>query len=198
MELEQDIVNGSNTVKLRTVTITRGRESFRDVSPVRRLRTQYYGTGGSATDRQYMDYIDGKIVRYGVRNGGEDAGSLDYAYNDPPVVTPTMSPGQTVDMNYTVKSVEGPNGEIRNQQVITGTDTYVGRESLETPMGAINACKFSGVVRFRQVDGSDRTEYQDNWIAAEGPYRGQLLRFAARTGDTTTNFVTTKITYTPR
>jgi len=105
-----------------------------------------------------------------------------------------MTPGQ----NYVIVGISGENGEIRTEQPISGTRTYVGRESLATAMGAINACKFSSVARIRQPNGSDVTQWQDNWIAAEGPNRGQLLKMVTHEGDTVGTLVVKQITYTPK
>lgn len=198
LEVEQEFTASGQTARSRSVTITRGREAFAGANPVRLLRTQYFDNT-TVSDRQYIDFVDGKIVRYGTRNGGEDApAGLGYAYNDPPVREPVMQAGQTIPMDYVVRSVEGANDQIRSEQVITGTHTYDGRVSLNTPMGTIAACKFTGVAKFRQVDGSDLTQVQENWIAAEGVYRGQLLKFTTRTGDQVGTMTITRIVYAPQ
>lgn len=192
--VEQTITSGDQTQKQRVTRLTRGREAFRDVSAVEQLRTVFnYFNSSEAQDRQYLDFVDGHIVRYGTRNGG--TGTSAYTYNDPTIRTPVMTPGQTIDENYVVKSVEG---EIRNEQQVSGTRTYVGRESLETAVGTFQTCKFSATVRFRQVDGSELTQSQETWIAAEGPYRGQDLKLTARTGDVLATFAPTQITYEPK
>lgn len=195
--VELDITSNGETLKQRVTTVTRTRESFADATPVRLLRTSFnYFNNSEAMDRQYIDFVDGKILRYGSRNGGEDADpGLGTNTNVPTFAMPVMSPGQTLDINYVVKTVSaGGNSE----QPISGTDTYVGRETLETPMGAISACKFSGVSRSRQVDGSELVQNQDNWIAADGPYRGQMLKLVTRIGETVGTIAATKITYTPK
>lgn len=199
--VEQDVTGANGQVlKQRMTIVTRARESFAGANPVRLLRTDFsYFNNSEATLRLYNDFVDGKIVRYGMRNGGEDADpKLGYITNEPPVAMPVMTPGQTLELNYVIKSVSGENGEIRSEQPISGTDTYVGRETLETPMGSFNACKFSGVARIRMADGSELTQTQENWIAAEGPYRGQGLKLVTRTGEETGSIVATKITYTPQ
>ncbi|MBS80518.1 hypothetical protein [Variovorax sp.] len=192
--VEQTITSGDQTQKQRVTRLTRGREVFRDASAVEQLRTVFnYFNSSEAQDRLYLDFVDGNIVRYGTRNGG--TGTSAYAYNDPTIRTPVMTPGQTINENYVVWSVEG---EIRNEQRVSGTRTYVGRESLETAVGTFQTCRFSATVRFRQIDGSELTQVQENWIAAEGPYRGQDLKLAVRTGDVLATFAPTQITYEPK
>jgi hypothetical protein len=195
--VELDITSNGETLKQRVTTVTRTRESFADATPVRLLRTSFnYFNNSEATDRQYIDFVDGKILRYGSRNGGEDADpGLGTNTNVPTFAMPVMSPGQTLDINYVVKTVSAAGN---SEQPISGTDTYVGRETLETPMGAISACKFSGVGRFQQVDGSELVQNQDNWIAADGPYRGQMLKLVTRIGEGVSTVAATKITYTPK
>lgn len=198
--VELDVTAKDQTFKQRVTTVTRTRESFADANPVRLLRTTFnYFNNSEGTDRQYIDFVDGKILRYGSRNGGEGADpALGTNTNVPTFAMPVMSPGQTLELNYVVKSVSGANGEIRNEQPISGTDTYVGRETLTTPMGSFSACKFSGITRVRQVDGTDLIQNQDNWIAADGPYRGQMLKLVTRIGEDVGTIIATQITYTPK
>ncbi|RIX78650.1 hypothetical protein D3H34_16525 [Acidovorax cavernicola] len=186
--------------KLRLTIVTRGREAFAGVNPVRQVRTQFfYATNTEGTDRQYLDLVDGKVIRYGSRNGGDGSDpKLGYTLNQPAVERPAMAPGETINENYVIVGISGENGEIRNEQAVSGTTTYVGREALETPIGTTNACKFSTVARVRQVDGSDLTTLQDNWIAADGPYRGQMLKMVTREGGAVGTLVATQITYTPK
>lgn len=198
LEMEQDVISNGQTEKMRTVILTRGREAFMGANPVRKLRTQYF-LNTEVSDRLYTDFVDGNIVHYGTRNGGEGTDpAMGYTYNDPLIRKPVMSPGQKIDMNYTVRSVEGADGQVRGAQVVTGTETYDGRVNLDTPMGVIASCKFTGVVKFRQVDGSDLTQIQESWVAADGAYRGQLLKLATRTDDQVGTIVVTKISYAPK
>lgn len=44
----------------------------------------------------------------------------------------------------------------------------------------------------------DFVRNQEDLNAAEGPYRGRMLKLATRTGDAVGSIVTTKITCTPR
>ncbi len=199
---EQELSSSASSgdvFKQRLTTITHGREAFAGVNPVRQVRTQFfYATNTEGTDRQYLDVVDGKVIRYGSRNGGDGSDpKLGYTLNQPAVARPTMAPGETINESYVIVGISGENGEIRNERPVSGTTTYVGCEALETPMGTTNTCKFSSVARIRQLDGSDLTQLQDNWIAADGPYRGQMLKMVTREGETVGTLVVTQITYTP-
>jgi len=203
-EVEQDSIDPSGQVfKARITTKTGPRESFAGANPVRFVRSTFiYATGTGGADRQYVDVVDGKEIRYGSRNGDENA---DPKYgrktNEPPIARPiAMQPGEKTASTTVVKTVQGSNDEIRNEEKVTTTITYVGREAVNTPMGTINACRFSGSSQVVYENGSGFTQTSDQWVAAEGPYRGQELKLVVQDSQMqgSAQFIATKITYTPR
>lgn len=182
---------------------TRSRESFEGANPVRFLRETHpiEPAVPGATDRRYQDFVDGKVIEYGSRNGGEDAapryGRKVYA---PPRVTPVdREPGHTVDLKFTVTTYEGENDELKTVEDVTWSETYIGREVVETPLGTINACKFIGTSITKYATGEEVTSKDERWIAADGPYRGRDLKYAStRNGEPSAQQIFTKITYSPK
>lgn len=203
-EVEQDTMGPNGEVfKVRVTTTTGPRESFAGANPVRFVRTTYiYATGTAGAERQYVDLVGGKEIRYGSRNGDENADpKYGRKINHPPIERPVaMQPGEKTESTTVVETIQGLNDEIRNEEKVTSTITYAGREALSTPMGVINACKFSGTSRVVYPNGSEINQASEQWVAAEGPYRGQELKLAVQ-GDQqegTVQFLATKITYTPK
>ncbi|MBH1963182.1 MAG: hypothetical protein I8H77_02540 [Comamonadaceae bacterium] len=202
--VELDAIDPNGRVfKTRVTTTTGPRESFANARPIRFVQSSFiYATGTIGEERQYMDLVDGKEIRYGSRNGNENA---DPKYgrktNEPPIVRPVaMNPGETTESTTVVKTVQGVNDEIRHEETVTSKITYVGREAISTPMGTINACRFSGSSQVVYPDGSGFTQLSEQWIAADGPYRGQELKLVLQNSQQpgSAQILATKITFTPK
>ncbi|MGB3070827.1 MAG: hypothetical protein WBC18_19885 [Ottowia sp.] len=203
-EVEQDtLAPNSEVFKARVTTTTGPRESFAGANPVRFVRETYiYATGTGGSERQYVDLVNGKEIRYGSRNGDENADPMyGRKINHPPIERPVdMQPGEKTESTTVVETIQGANDEIRNEETVTSTITYIGREALSTPMGIINACKFAGTSHVVYPGGASIDQTSEQWVAAEGPYRGQELKLAVQDSQQAgiVQFVATKITYTPK
>lgn len=114
----------------------------------------------------------------------------------PPFAFPVdMTPGQVVSQQSTAAKTSVLNGQSGTTVSLpaSGELTYHGREQLDTPLGTFNTCKLSLKIAV-DVSGITKDITREFWLAAEGPYRGQLLKG----GDSKTSMVVTKMTYVPK
>ena len=114
----------------------------------------------------------------------------------PPFAFPIdMTPGQVVSQQSTVAKTSVLNGQSGTTVSLpaSGELTYHGREQLDTPLGTFNTCKLSLKIAVG-VSGITKDITREFWLAAEGPYRGQLLKG----GDSKTSMLVTKMTYAPK
>ena len=114
----------------------------------------------------------------------------------PPFAFPVdMTPGQVVSQQSTAAKTSVLNGQSGTTVSLpaSGELTYHGREQLDTPLGTFNTCTLSLKIAVG-VSGITKDITREFWLAAEGPYRGQLLKG----GDSKTSMVVTKMTYVPK
>lgn len=114
----------------------------------------------------------------------------------PPFAFPVdMAPGQVISQQSTAAKTSVLNGQSGTTVSLpaSGELTYHGREQLDTPLGTFNTCKLSLKIAVG-VSGITKDITREFWLAAEGPYRGQLLKG----GDSKTSMLVTKMTYLPK
>lgn len=203
---EQDFTAINNDVSKITVTVVvQARESFAGANPVRFLISRLnHGDNVAVLYRLYKDLVDGKVVEYGSRIGPYGSDSL-ITYEPPATIAASMTPGQSMQLSAVAKSeLPMPDGGVRRgKTTIDVTNTYVGRESLVTPMGTFNTCKFLRARRMQQPDGTSKPVLDiEDWIAAEGPFRGQSLKIiVARNSEDLAQagtYVVTSMTYSAK
>ncbi|MET3184183.1 UNVERIFIED_ORG: hypothetical protein ABIC43_007379 [Variovorax guangxiensis] len=196
----------------RKKSVTEGRESFAGAKPIA------FNVGSELIDvpqlqqstvkKEYKDLVSGNVYLYGKSTTQKLKitppqpaspseriffSSQSYA---PPLSFPVeMKPGQVArqQISYTKTSTVDGRVDWTNSVPATGELTYHGREKLESPLGSFNTCKFSlkitvGSGALAQVMTSEL------WQAAEGPYRGQVLKGI----DPQSSMVATKMTYSPK
>lgn len=155
-------------------TETRGRQSFADANPLVQAQTTLINNAPAFTGYVFVDLVDGKIIRYGSQHGS--GASLVTTYNIPPPAVPIdLQPGQSVTVSYLSKTVTaGPGVESE----ITEKHTYIGRETITTPLGTFDTCKFTNEISSGPTSGKDGRNLAviESWFASEGPYGGRLLK----------------------
>lgn len=155
-------------------TETLGRQSFAGVHPLAQAQTTLVNNAPVFTGYTFVDLVDGKIIRYGNQHGS--GASLVTTYNEPPPAVPIdFQPGQTATVSYRSKTVTaGPGVEY----AITEKHTYVGRETITTPLGTFDACKFTNEISSGLASSKDGRNLAviESWFASEGPYRGRLMK----------------------
>ena len=190
-------VSGSPITTGRTVTTTSARQSFAGANPLALVSTTYGANGNVAGSVPvFEDLVDGNVILYGSRID-TSSGTLTTTF-EPPLSTPIATPlGQTLVRNYRIRTTSSA-GTV-NATDVTESRTYAARETLTTPIGTFSACRYDAVTT-STVASSASVVTGSTWFAAEGPYRGQLLKFVViGTGGTagSTSDVT-RMTYTPK
>ena len=200
---ERTTISGQSPTVGRTVETVGERKSFAGVTPVT-VKVEPYDTAGnpSPAAENYHDLVNGNVVSYG--SIAQVATQVITVTFDPPVGGPVdMQPGQVASGSTKIKTVAistADGSKIESEYPVSRDLTYVGRETLQTEMGAFNACKFTN----RQTTGTGETSSVTTfttWVAAEGAYRGQLLKIHTRPeGGSRPEFTTERIkmTYTPK
>ena len=187
-------------------TFTTGpRVAFGGANPVS-VRQTFSGIP-TASRTTYKDAIDGYALTYGLASTDSATGFTFVSTLQPPSVVPMdLQPGQLYSSTYQQKSINTSSTGITEQAASIKYElTYVGREVYAGPLGSFDTCKFSSKTTTTTAatpvaPSVTFTAVIESWIAAEGPYRGQLLK--SRTppqndspSETTT--VATKMTYSP-
>lgn len=155
-------------------TETLGRQSFAGANPLMQAQTTLINNAPVFTGYAFVDLVDGKLIRYGNQHGS--GASLVTTYNEPPPAVPIdLQPGQTVTVSYRSKTVTaGPGVEYE----ITEKHTYVGRETITTPLGTFDACKFTNEISSGLASSKDGRNLAviESWFASAGQYRGRLIK----------------------
>jgi hypothetical protein len=202
----------------RRKSVTEGREAFAGATPV----AFNVGTEVSASPafeqrivkKEYKDLVGGNLFLYGKSTSYHS--KIDDKFADdmklpaivpreyrgyasqvfePPFSFPIdMKPGQVVSKESSVTKTETSNGSVVSTRTLPakGKLSYSGREKLETPLGTFSTCKFTLKLTLGSLVGPSATK--EFWLAAEGPYRGQLLKGV----DPKSPMVATKMTYSPK
>lgn len=144
--------------------------------------------------KEYRELASGKVLIYGDKSvaetvfsnatsgavGGTTTATTQRTF-DPPLAYPAnMQPGEVASQR-TIRTTTRLTTGVLSAPASTSTDegrfdlTYQGRERISTPLGTFDSCKFTYQLTAAQSGASLQTS-QDTWVAAEGPYRGQLLR----------------------
>lgn len=205
------------TTAFQRTSVTEGREVFAGANPV----AFNVGTETSSfpsvyqrkmVKKEYKDLVNGSILLYGKAfteeikidpKAGAPLGPgfvLDRVSSVSQVFTPPfsfpvdMKAGQVASQQSSVIETRTFNGrsDPTTSLPAMGELTYHGREKLETPLGTFDTCKFSLRVAVG-VSAISMGATKEMWLAAEGPYRGQLLKGV----DPKSPALVTKMTYTP-
>ncbi|WP_143713801.1 DUF3108 domain-containing protein [Variovorax sp. RO1] len=205
------------TPSFRRKAVTAGREAFGGANPIAvnvgSESITYPAFQQITVKKEYKDLVNGSFLLYGKSATYKNTIDPTFAPSLPPgyplvnvstvsqVFTPPfafpvdMTPGQVVSQQSTVAKTPVLNGSSGTTVSLpaSGELTYHGREQLDTPLGTFNTCKLSLKITVgASVITKEAT--REFWLAAEGPYRGQLLKG----GDTKTSMVVTKMTYSPK
>ena len=198
-------------------SVTEGREAFAGANPisvnVESSTVRIMRALQSTVKKEYKDLVGANILLYGKSTtykqtiDPEVASSFGAGFPldkvifvsqiyEPPFSFPVdMKPGQVASQksSITKTTVIDDRSDSATSIPATGELTYVGREKLETPLGTFDTCKLSLKITVgASVITKDAT--REFWLAAEGPYRGQLLKG----GDTKSSTLVTKMTYSPK
>lgn len=198
-------------------SVTEKREAFAGASPVafnvdsETFSSAYYQR--NTVKKEYKDLVNGNVLLYGkastekmkitlppntpIPSGfiADQTFSVSQVFAPPFSFPIDMKSGQVASQTSSVTKTKTFNG--KNDPAVslpaTGELTYHGRENIETPLGKFNTCKFSLKIAVgASVLSKEAT--QEMWLAADGPYRGQLLKGI----NPKSPMVVTKMTYTPK
>lgn len=169
-----------SSVISRSKTETLGRKDFAGAQPVAALHTTFINNSPVFLTTTYAQIKDGQLIRYGDQHGA--GASLTTTLYTPPPATPLdLQPGQTVSVSY--KSQAGSGGVTVGFEV-TEKLTYHGRETIKTPLGTFETCRFTNEISTASTSGKQPTQKVEvqNWFPVEGPYRGQSIRSVSPSG----------------
>lgn len=167
-------------VTSRSKTQTLGRKDFAGTRPVASLHTTFMNNSPVFLTTTYAQIKDGQLIRYGDQHGA--GASLTTTLYTPPPATPLdLQPGQTVSVSY--KSQAGSGGVTVGFEV-TEKLTYHGRETIKTPLGTFETCRFTNEISSGPASGEQPKQrvVVQNWFPVEGPYRGQSIRSVSPSG----------------
>jgi len=213
LDFEAMKVGGSPTSQpFRRKSVTEGRESFAGAKPIA------FNVGSELVDlpqfqqstvkKEFKDLVSGNVFLYGKSTTQKTkitppqpaspseqvfVSSQSYA---PPISFPVdMKPGQVARQQISFTKISTTDGRVDWTTTVpaTGELTYHGREKLETPLGAFDTCKFSLKIT-AGPGGLAQVTVGEIWQAAEGPYRGQVLKGI----DPKSPMIATKMTYSPK
>lgn len=121
---------------------------------------------------------NGSLKEYGYY-GGKPPVMVSKTISPPKVVPVSMDAGQTIRQKYSV-TLERSNPSGPSQEVWDAEEsrTYIGRETVKTPLGSFASCRFQIKEKLNASGGaaSSYSEERNVWIAASGPYRGLVLK----------------------
>lgn len=178
--VEYESRDNVSPVTSRNKSETLGREDFAGTNPVAVSHTTFMNSAPVFLTTTFSQIKDGKLIRYGDRHGVGD--SLTTTRYNPPAATPVdFQPGQTVTINYKNQVVSSA---ATIDFDVTEKLTYNGRETIKTPLGTFETCRFTNEVSTGPMSGDQPIQkvIVQNWFAAEGPYRGQSIKSASRSG----------------
>lgn len=208
---------GPAAIPFKRKSVTEGREAFGGSNPIAfnvgSEVINYPNFESRTTRKEYKDLSNGNIFLYGkatIYSSKVDPKGLatlpagfpatqsssDATVYSPPFSFPVdMTPGQTVSQRTSVSKshvADGSSGTATSSPAKAEL-VYYGREKLETPLGSFDTCKLSLKIT---VSSSGITKDMTNefWLAAEGPYRGQMLKGL----DPKSPMLATKMTYSPK
>lgn len=169
-----------SSIASRSRTETLGRKDFAGTRPVASLHTTFMNNSPVFLTTTYAQIKDGQLIRYGDQHGA-GASVTTTLYMPPPATPLDLQPGQTVTVTYKNQVVSG--GATVGFEV-TEKLTYNGRETIKTPLGTFETCRFTNEISSGPASGEQpRQEVEvQNWFAAEGPYRGQSIRSVSPSG----------------
>lgn len=197
-------------------SVTEGREMFAGANPIAinvgSETVQMLQVTENTVKKEYRDFVGGNILLYGKSTTykltidpelaatrpadfPKSQVNSDSQAFEPPFSFPIdMKPGQVVNQKLSITKNRTFYGQSDSLSIpATGELTYHGREKLETPLGTFDTCKLSLKITIgASVISKDAT--QELWLAAEGPYRGQLLKGS----DAKSSQLVTKMTYSPK
>lgn len=169
-----------SSVTSRSKTETLGRKDFAGAQPVASLHTTFINNSPVFLTTTYAQIKDGQLIRYGDQHGA--GASLTTTLYTPPPATPLdLQPGQTVSVSY--KSQAGSGGVTVGFEV-TEKLTYHGRETIKTPLGTFETCRFTNEISSGPASGEQPKQkvVVQNWFPVDGPYRGQSIRSVSPSG----------------
>lgn len=198
-------------------SVTEGREAFGGANPIA------FNVDSKTVDlpqvvlttvqKEYKDLVGGSILLYGKATiykskldpkflaslpagfSAEEVTTESQVFAPPFAFPVDMKAGQVVSQRTSVaKTTASRGGSSPTTSVPANAElTYHGREALTTPLGTFNTCKLSLKITVgSSVITKDTTK--EFWLAADGPYRGQLLKGL----EPKAPLVVTKMTYTPK
>jgi hypothetical protein len=198
---DRTTISGQSPGVNRTIETTGERKSFAGANPVA-VRVEPHDTANnpSTVAENYYDLVNGTVISYG--STAQVATQVITVTFEPPVAGPVdMQPGQVASGSYKIKYVAvstADGSKVEREDPVSRDLTYLGREALQTEMGAFNTCRFTNKQTTGTGDASSVATIT-TWVAAEGPYRGQLLKIHTRWDskpEQTTERI--KMTYTPK
>ncbi|WP_460137510.1 hypothetical protein [Pseudomonas sp. S1_E04] len=164
----------------RSKTETLGRKDFAGANPVASLHTTFMNNSPVYLTTTFAQIKDGQLIRYGDQHGA-GASLTTTLYNPPPSTPLDLQPGQTVTVSY--KNQVASAGASLDFEV-TEKLTYNGRETIKTPLGTFETCRFTNEISTGSTSGKQpkKPVKVQNWFAAEGPYRGQSIKSVSPSG----------------
>lgn len=164
----------------RSRTETLGREDFAGAHPVASLHTTFINNSPVFLTTTYAQIKDGQLIRYGDQHGA-GASLTTTLYSPPPATSLDLQPGQTVTVSYRSQAVSGG---VTVGFDVTEKLTYHGRETITTPLGTFETCRFTNEISTGPASGKQpkQTVEVQNWFAVDGPYRGQSIRSVSPSG----------------
>lgn len=214
LNFEAVYAGGSSTAKpFSRKSVTEGREPFAGANPIA------FNVGSEAIDvpqfqqstvkKEYKDFVSGNVLLYGkstttktkITPPQSTTPSSETTFHSfqtysPPLSFPIdMKPGQVVQQKISFTKTQTTDGSIdsTSSAAATGELVYHGREKLDTPLGSFNTCKFSLKVTVGSAPLA-KVIVNELWQAAEGPYRGQVLKGI----DPKSPMLVTKMSYSPK
>ena len=169
-----------SSVTSRSKTETLGRKDFAGAQPVASLHTTFINNSPVFLTTTYAQIKDGQLIRYGDQHGA-GAALTTTLYTPPPATPLDLQPGQTVSVSY--ESQAGSGGVTVGFEV-TEKLTYHGRETIKTPLGTFETCRFTNEISSGPASGEQPKQrvVVQNWFPVEGPYRGQSIRSVSPSG----------------
>jgi len=163
-----------SSVTSRSKTETLGRQDFAGTHPIASLHTTFMNNSPVFLTTTFAQIKDGQLIRYGDQHGA-GASLTTTLYNPPPATPLDLQPGQTVTVSY--KSQVVASGATLGFEV-TEKLTYNGRETIKTPLGTFETCRFTNEISSGPASGKEPQQkvMVQNWFPVEGPYHGQSIR----------------------
>ena len=196
-QIRVTLASGQTTTSETTVRTTGARQSFAGTNPV--PWTTPLPNGDVSTT--YTDLAGGNVIQYGFE--AKTATQTNTGVYDPPPAWPMDMPqGQAVVRTWDTKmTITGSSGtSMVDQGTMKDEVTYLGQESVQTALGTFVACKVSAHMYLTSGGTTTDQGTAISWMAAEGPYRGQVLKGETRDskGALLATNESVNMTYTPK